>query len=223
MFLEWVELPTSHLTELAAFYGDVLGLPVTREGEAVSVNVGVSILRFIPAAEAASPFHFAFNVPSAQFAEAVAWLEARVPLIAGENGETSTQSQRWNADMTYFRDPAGHIGELIARHDLPEPAADLFNARSLFEVSEIGLAVNDVIAAASQLEAAGVPSYRCVPDSSFMSIGDEHGLFIVVRAGRMWFPDRITPAQSQPLRARFRQGSRRFTLSVGANSAITLV
>ena len=221
MLLEWIELPSSHLGDLEAFYGNVLGLPVARDGEALSVTVGDSTLRFIPS-ETASPFHFAFNVPSTQFAEAVAWLEARVPLIVYETGETTGHSERWNADMTYFRDPAGHIGELIARHEPPFPAMGPFGPASLSEISEIGLAVADVIAAAQQLEAVGVPPYRCVPDPSFMSVGDAHGLFIVVRAGRLWFPDRITPALAQPLRAGFRQDGRRFTLTADANGALTL-
>lgn len=222
MFLDWLELPTSHLPELNSFYGGLLGLPVERAGGTVSVTVGASTLRFVEAAAPAFPFHFAFNVPPSQFADAVAWLETRTPPIRYETGETSGHSDNWNADMVYFRDPAGHIGELIARHDSPVATSTPCGPASLLNVSEIGLAVADVLAAARLLEGAGVPLYRCDLNSSFLSMGDEQGLFIVVAAGRLWFPDRVTPAVPQPLRVGFRQGDRSFTLSAGADGGLTL-
>ncbi len=222
MHLDSIELPSADLTELAEFYGGVFGLPVAWDGAALVVTVGVSTLRFVPADATASPFHFAFNVPSARFGEARTWLEARVPLLAGESGETVFHSQRWNADMVYYRDPAGHIGELIARHELTQAATGAFSAASLLCVSEIGLAVADVIGAAERLAAVGIQPYYADPDPGFMSLGDANGLLIVVRAGRMWYPDRITPAPAQPLRVDTRQGERRLTLSAGADGAFTL-
>lgn len=222
MHLDRIELPSGHLDQLADFYGSVFGLPVARDGAAVTATVGASALRFVPAAAPTSPFHFAFNVPSAQFADARAWLEARVPLLAGESGETVFHSGRWNADMVYYRDPAGHIGELIARREPPHSASGPFGPQSLLCVSEIGLAVADVIGAAERLAALDIPPYHADPDPGFMSLGDANGLLIVVRAGRMWYPDRITPAPAQPIRVELRQGERRLTLTADADGEFSL-
>ncbi len=122
----------------------------------------------------------------------------------------------------YFYDPAGHIGELIARHDPPVPASGPFSAHSLTCVSEIGLVVDDVLEAVNRLQALGVPLYRCEPDPDFTPMGDANGLLIVVRAGRTWYPDRIVPANPQPLRVTFRQGERQFTLEANADAGFTL-
>jgi catechol 2,3-dioxygenase-like lactoylglutathione lyase family enzyme len=222
MRIEALELPSSKRDELADFYGRVLGLPTAQEGESLAVTVGASTLRFVPAHQPAFPFHFAFNVPSAQWPEALAWLQARTPLIAGAADERVFHSSNWNADMAYFYDPAGHIGELIARHDPPVPASGAFGAQGLACVSEIGLAVNDVLAAVDQLQAVGVPLYRAEPDADFTPMGDANGLLIVVRAGRLWVPDRIVPATPQPLGVTFRQDGRRIALAASADGSFTL-
>jgi hypothetical protein len=53
-------------------------------------------------------------------------------------------------------------------------------------------------------------------------MGDANGLLIVVRAGRLWVPDRIVPATPQPMRITFRQDGRRIALAASADGSFTL-
>ena len=86
--------------------------------------------------------------------------------------------------MLYFTDPCGNILELIARYTLPRPQhADL-----LVNVSEVGMAVQDVPDTVERLRSAlGVGEYG-EGSASFSPAGTHAGLFIVVQAGRPWFP-----------------------------------
>jgi hypothetical protein len=44
------------------------------------------------------------------------------------------------------------------------------------------------------------PIYDGAGSDTFTAVGDEHGLFIVVKRGRIWFPDTGTPADLFPVR-----------------------
>ncbi|RIH83021.1 hypothetical protein Mterra_02427 [Calidithermus terrae] len=196
-------LSTGRLAELRAFYAGVLELPVVDETPgAVTFGVGASRLTFEQAAGGSSPFyHFAFNVPEHRFAEAEAWARERVRLIPDAQGQDTFRSENWNAHMLYFYDPAGNIGELIARHTLPGGGGGPFTARSLEGVSEIGVASEDVPATVARLQRRTAAAlYRAELNDAFVPVGDEHGLFIVVRRGRVWFPDTGKAAQPAPFR-----------------------
>ena len=173
---------------LRSFYGDALGLPLLDAPDAaLTVHAGATKLVFERDPAVAAPYHFAFNIPENKLAAAKAWLAGRAVLLT-QGGEDEFHSEGWDADMLYFEDPAGNVLELIARHTLPNAAPGGFGPRDLLEVSEIGLPVDDVPATVSALgEALGARPYREGGDS-FAPIGDEHGLCIVVRTGRPWFP-----------------------------------
>lgn len=194
---------TDRLAELKAFYAGVLELPVLEETpEAVTFGVGTSRLTFEQAQGGTGPFyHFAFNVPEHRFAEARAWAQQRVALIRDAQGRDAFCSENWKAHMLYFYDPAGNIGELIARHTLPSHSDEPFSSRSLECLSEIGVTTDDVPATVARLrQRTGAALYHAELNDTFVPVGDEHGLFIVVRRGRVWFPDTGKPAQPAPLR-----------------------
>lgn len=196
-------LSTGRLAELRVFYAEVLELPVVAEAPgAVTFGVGASRLTFEQATDGSSPFyHFAFNVPEHRFAEAEAWARERVRLIPDAQGQNTFRSENWNAHMLYFYDPARNIDELIARHTLPGDGGGPFTAQSLECVSEIGAASEDVSATVDRLQQRTAAAlYRAELNDTFVPLGDEHGLFIVVQRGRVWFPDTGKAAEPAPFR-----------------------
>lgn len=199
-----VEISTPNPARAREFYAGVLGFPVTRESDnGFSVAVGNSTLTF-RAGEVSGVYHLAFNVPENRFPEAESWARARFPLLTDPEGREIFHSESWNAAMLYFADPDGNILELIARHTLPGSRRDDF---TILSISEVGVSSDDVPALAEEL---GLPPYR-KGDDSFRPVGDEEGLFILVRAGRLWFPDGTKPAAVASLAVTFEErGQRRF-------------
>ncbi|MER3554387.1 MAG: hypothetical protein C4331_08555 [Meiothermus sp.] len=197
----WVE--THRLDEVLEFYSKVLELPVLeRTDDAVTFQIGASKLTFEQAEAGERPFyHFAFNIPSNQLAEAKAWVERRAKLIQDGHGRDAFHFENWNVDAFYFYDPAGNIAEFIARHTLDNRSNETFSASSLLCISEIGIVCDDVPATAKWLQRqTGAPLYHTEVNDSFLPVGDEHGLFIVVKRGRIWFPDTGKAAEPAPFR-----------------------
>jgi len=152
----------------------------------------------------AAIYHFAFNIPENQFAEARAWLTQRVPLVLGPDGEDLFTFESWNSHAIYFYDAAGNIVEFIARHDLPNSSNQPFGPASLLSVSEIGWVVADVRAAVDTLQNdLGLSVYANSLSDEFAAVGDPNGLFIVVKQERPWFPDtrHILSAKPAPIHA----------------------
>ena len=91
----------------------------------------------------------------------------------------------WNAHSIFFLDPAGNVVEYIARHDLKNPAKGSFGVGDILYASEIAFIVDDVAAFSSTLtELAGVGQYRG-GDDQFRAMGDERGLLLVMKRGRV--------------------------------------
>jgi catechol-2,3-dioxygenase len=194
-----LRLQTHRLTDLRAFYREKLHFPIREEtSDSVTFQVGTTSLTFVQAPENVSrPFyHFAFNIPENKLPGATQWLAERTPLAA--SGKVY-HFPNWNAHAVYFYDPAGNLGELIARHDLPNARDGAFVADDILCASEIGLVVKDVPAAVQALQTRlGLPTYR-EGSPVFQPVGDEHGLLIVAQEGRPWmdraaaiFPTAVT-------------------------------
>lgn len=203
MQIERVTLASRDLEAQRHFYGELMGLPTQVDGEgALHVQVGPSELIFRHD-ESVKPFyHIAFNIATNQAEAAAAWAQARFPILDARGGLIS-HSEGWNADMFYFYDADGNIVELIARHTLPELGAEEFGPREIQRISEVGIPVEDVPGTVDRFEQGlALPLYDC-DRVRFNAMGDEHGLFIVVAAGRNWFPTQ-TPAQPLPLTVEMR-------------------
>ena len=216
MKIETLELQAGDLNALEAFYAGALGLPITRRG---ATSLGVSVGRSQLAFEAApnSPrgvYHFAFNIPGSQLAEARAWLAPRANLIRSARDEEAFDFASWNASACYFYDPAGNIVELIARRDLGAEAQGAFSAASLLSISEVGLATESVPATVKLLQAElELPIFRGSSGDDFAALGNDEGLLIIVRVGRAWFPDTGRPAELLPLRVDLASGAGQFRVT----------
>ena len=198
MLLTDLTLETSRLAQLRSFYAHALGLPVVAESHGgIRIQAGTSAIHFKQARDGSSPFyHLAFNIPENKLSGAIGWMAGRADLLPVEasRGPIADFSS-WNAHAIYFLDPAGNILELIARHSLPNAAPGPFTAADILCVSEIALVVPDVPAASARIRRdLGAPAYGD-PSDEFAAVGDEHGLFIVVKTGRAWFPTRVRPAE----------------------------
>lgn len=191
--------------QLLEFYTQVLELPKIGED---TVRVGSSTLAFEPARAGETPFyHFAFNIPHNQLQEAKAWAETRVTLIPDAKDEVWLRSKTWEADMFYFYDPAGNILEFIARHTLANSSSQPFSVSSLLSISEIGLVCEDVPTTVAKLQSkTEAPIYRTEVNETFVPLGDENGLFIVVRQGRIWAPDTGKAAMVAPFKVVLENG-----------------
>ncbi|MDQ3707203.1 MAG: VOC family protein [Chloroflexota bacterium] len=203
-----VALFTNSLEAQVRFYMNVLHLPTVADSESLHIQVGSSELTFRQSTgNQTHAYHFAFNIPENRFEEAKAWIAEHIPLIANSSGEDSFDFKNWNAHSCYFRDAAGNILEFIARHGLPNASDMPFDEQGILSISEIGIASDDVIATVEQLQGAGMPIYDGAGSDTFAAVGDEHGLLIVVRHGRIWFPDTGTPADLVPLKVVVSLGS----------------
>jgi catechol 2,3-dioxygenase-like lactoylglutathione lyase family enzyme len=188
-------LTAASLDEMKAFYQRSLGLPVLEDRpDRLTVAAGATTIAFVPARpDGGRPFyHFAFNIPENKVRAARAWQLERSPLLPiparlrdPEYPDDVVDYSHWNAHSLFFFDPAGNVVEYIARHDLGNAAAGPFTSRDILYASEIGLIVDDVPATAATLRGVvGVDQYRGGSDQ-FTALGDERGLLLVMRRGRV--------------------------------------
>lgn len=189
MEFETVQLDTTCLNELQSFYAETLNLPVQADktGE-ISINIGDTTLVFHETERETDPYyHFAVNIPEHRFDDATAWMMERVDLVADDDGHTEFSFGFMNAHAIYFTDPAGNIGELIARHDHPSASDEPFDSGSFIEISEVGLPVPDIPTALADFKSEfALTAWH--DEDAFNCVGDDRGMFIVVPVDRSWFP-----------------------------------
>ncbi|GAA4006343.1 hypothetical protein GCM10022631_17190 [Deinococcus rubellus] len=184
-----LELACHNLEAQKQFYAEILGLTLLESSDSgFSVQVGRTRLTFRLRPERHGVYHFAFNIPENQVAEAKSWIQQRAALLEEDGNDEFTASAAWNARMFYFRDPDGNILECIARHRLANASSQAFGPASLLNVSEIGWPVGDVQRDVERLQQQPGLSVFGTPSSAFTPLGDDEGLLIVVELGRPWFP-----------------------------------
>jgi catechol-2,3-dioxygenase len=184
--------PTATMQE---FYHQRLGLPVLEaSNERLTIAAGQTTLTFHSQPEATPrPFyHFAFNIPENKVRAAWAWQKERSPLLPipprlrdSRFPDDVVNYAHWNAHSIFFFDPAGNVVEYIARHDLPNAVDGDFTSNDILYASEIAFVTDDVSALSGRIqEIAGIEPYRG-GNEDFMALGDEHGLLLVMRRGRV--------------------------------------
>ena len=188
-----LQMGTADLQRARLFWTQTMGLEELSSGpDFVTLVAGETHWTLTQSTPSPAIAHFAFNVPENRFAEAVAWLRERVPLLSSAHGnETLFDFTNWNAHAVYFTDADGNIAELIARHTLASSRRERFE---ILGISEIGVVTGDVPGTVAQL---GLPAYR-QGSSQFQPVGDEEGLLIVVQRDRPWYPDNRHTAQPIP-------------------------
>jgi catechol-2,3-dioxygenase len=195
-----LQLLTGNLEVQKSFYGSVLGLPILESDvQHLTIQVGSSRLKFTRQSEFSGHYHFAFDVPENQLESAKIWLEARATLIPDLDGTKVFGGGDWNSDAVYFRDSHGNILELIARHELTNASQTEFSSASLLNISEIGLACNNVPDVVKWLKQhLNLEIYKSSSDT-FAPVGNAHGLLILVQNAREWFPSTGVHATPQPI------------------------
>jgi catechol 2,3-dioxygenase-like lactoylglutathione lyase family enzyme len=186
MHLAEITLASQRPAQQRRFYAEALGLEAGAAGDVVRVRAGAGRLVFVPGAP--SPQHIAFRIPSAAYADALAWLGERAELLTGADGSYRFAFPDWNADAMYFRDPDGNVLELIAHHGLPEPYEPPFAPDTLLGVCEVGMPADDVAAFLVWLEGRAGARRWSGDGVSFAAAGDKRGSLIVVPRGRAWHP-----------------------------------
>jgi len=182
---------------MKTFYGKTLDLRLFNERpDRFSVEAGETTITFVTSTETAggrAPFyHFAFNIPENKIVKALEWQKGRTPMLAIPERNRAegfppevVDYRHWNAHSVFFLDPAGNVLEYIARHDLKNADPHPFGWADILHVSEIGLVVDDVTATAGALEGmAAVAPYKG-GDNDFTAMGDEYGLLLVLKRGRV--------------------------------------
>lgn len=202
------------LPEMRTFYRDQIGLPVLDEDTgSLTLGAGPTRLTFVEAEpDHGKPFyHFAFNIPENKILPAREWQLKRTPIIPpGEDlrdprfPDDIVDFSHWNAHSVFFWDPAGNLVEYIARHDLRNGAPGPFGSDDILYASEIGIIVDDVDATAAGLkETFELEQYRGGSEA-FRAVGDEHGLLLAMKRGRMLGFGEARPADVFPTEARIR-------------------
>jgi catechol-2,3-dioxygenase len=190
-------LLTSRLEEQTKFYSEILGFKAIEKTEDhSSFKIGSSILSFY-FRENATPYHFAFNIPSNQINDALTWARPKVEILRDDDNNEIQDFKDWNAKAIYFYDMDNNIVELIARKNLKNESTTTFRAESMVCISEIGMPVNNMERTYHHLNLIKkLPIYSGDLDA-FCAGGDEHGLFIIVnKEKKKWFPTDDIPQSS---------------------------
>jgi catechol 2,3-dioxygenase-like lactoylglutathione lyase family enzyme len=192
-----ITLSTSKLEEQYEYYSKVLEFKIIKKtSNEFSIEIGESILKFIEVKDGSEPFyHFAINIPTNKYLKAQKWLASRTPVLMNEEtGGGILYFDFWDAHAMYFKDPAGNIGELIARHTLSNEREGEFGISDMLYISEIGTPVEDPKLFAEELKSSyGLDAY-----GESMFIGDETGMFVIPPTNRLWFPENIQRAGVYP-------------------------
>lgn len=181
------------------FYVERLGIPFAATGrDFFELQLQQTTVRF-EKVDGAHPYHFAFNIPSNKAREALSWLKERVEILSFQDQELIDFSN-WNAWAMYFYDADKNIVEFISRHKINQYYTEPFSAKQLISISEIGMAVNDIKKAYTQMHRQTNIDIFDGNFDRFCAVGDDHGLFILVdKKKKNWFPkdDPAYPADFQ--------------------------
>lgn len=201
MHIRQVQLATRSLDDTARFY-ERLGCTVSAADDSVRVTVGASQLVFRALDGMTGAHHLAFTIPTGTFADAKRRL-AEVATVLGADGVDEFEGPAgWDSRSVYFEGPDRQLLELIERRELPDgsPAPTDGDAPQhapqhapqlaslLVSVSEVGIAVPDVLGTVEALRGHGLDPYANPPGPDFAPVGDVDGLLILVSTGRRWFP-----------------------------------
>lgn len=198
MDIRQAQLATRSLDDTARFW-ERLGCPVDRADGVVEVVVGSTRLLFRELPEMTGALHLAITIPAGTFDVAAEWIAGIATVLVDADGRDAFEGPpNWNSRSVYFEGPDQQLLELIERRDLaastsaatafaPASAAPA-SAVPLLSVSEVGIAVPDVLGAVETLRRAGLEPYADPASEGFAAVGDVDGLVILVSPERRWFP-----------------------------------
>jgi len=220
MLIKELRLHTKHLLSLYYFYKDLLQLPVIQIKNQIIVSAGETKLIFDEISDAAAPFyHFAFNIPSNKFEEALYWIESKVALLWLEDYKCFIADfVNWHAKSFYFKDPAGNILEMIVRFDLNDKADSPFFSGHIRQISEIGIVFStdtfdkEINTFMDKYSLSYFDKHPPLP--YFRAIGNDEGLFIAVPENRIWFSTKNDAAKKFFIEVFFIQNDKQYHLKM---------
>jgi catechol-2,3-dioxygenase len=188
MKIKEIKLLTNNIESLKHFYVEIMGLSISKSTNiSVTFHAGESLLTFTECENPENPYyHYAFNITENKIEKAMDWLKAREIGLNLIDGKEDYYSATWNAHSIYFYDPAGNIVEFIARHNLASHSDGEFISADILNISEIGLAVEDLGKAVEYLLSYYKEQIYISSNSMFAPIGDEAGLLILSSLNRNW-------------------------------------
>lgn len=191
MDIRQAQLATRSLDATARFW-ERLDCPVDRADGVVEVVVGSTRLLFRELPGMTGALHLAITIPAGTFDLAAEWIAGIATVLVDADGRDAFEGPpNWNSRSVYFEGPDQQLLELIERRDLVAPAAPASapaSAVPLLSVSEVGIAVPDVLGAVETLRRAGLEPYADPAGEGFAAVGDVDGLVILVSPERRWFP-----------------------------------
>lgn len=204
MKLAHIQIETNNIEQTAAFYQDILELPIIeKDSDSFSIQAGNSVLKFLQNTQFKSIYHFAFNIPENKLDEAIQWSKNKVGLILIKDQNVITNFENWNAHAVYFYDNNGNLLEFIARHDLNNAQTEKFSSKAILNISEIGIVNKNPLELGKELIAQHDLEFFSKNDNSelFAAVGDDEGLLIMVQPNRNWYPTQ-TPSESNKTEVR---------------------
>lgn len=192
MHIQTVVIAVPDPPKSAHFFRETLDLPVTERNDTVRVQVGTSNL-VLEKGEAgpAGYYHLAFDIPENSIVAARDLLRSRMPIIPAGNDGIVPGTSSWDSHSVYFNAPGNLTLEVIARHRQKNAISTPFTLANIQHISEVGIPVEDTICATQEIKAAfGLDPFD-PPSNTFAPVGTDDGLIILVRSGRIWFPDQV--------------------------------
>ena len=189
MKIQELTIFTNQLVEQRQFYSEILELDILSESkDFVLFNIGSSNLKFVKREKLATPYHFAFNIPSKKEKDALEWIKTRAEVLKMKGNEIQ-DFDSWNAKAVYFYDLDNNIVELISRRNLNYRSTEKFNRNSLLEISEIGIPTTNIEKVFTFLNKKLGLSIFDGGFNDFCAIGKETGLFICINKNiKGWYP-----------------------------------
>lgn len=199
-----IELQTDNIDETEMFYRNIFGLNLINKSQhEISFEAGKSTLTFKQTSNLKPTYHFAFNIPNNKIEEAIIWASSRFKLIHNDESGIIANFETWNAKAIYFYDNNNNILEFIARFDLKNSTEKEFDVSSILSISELGIVVDEPLKFANNLVETYQLDYfdKSNKSESFVGLGNDNGLMIIVKKNRKWFPtDQIAEKHTARIR-----------------------
>jgi catechol 2,3-dioxygenase-like lactoylglutathione lyase family enzyme len=179
--IQHVTCLATNLDAMKSFYAGTLQMPVVEESaDQFTVQVGASTLTY-RRSDSPAFYHLAFLLAPEAFEGMKAHLTAAPGLLAEADGTVLFTSGQWKANHFYFEDPDRNILEILGT------TAGESAAAPWARIGEVGLPLPNLAEFMHQI-AHLVPTEMAPDDETFQFYGNEHGLLVLVREGRPWFP-----------------------------------
>ncbi|MBD3165671.1 hypothetical protein GF324_03670 [bacterium] len=219
MYFLKLHLHAADLKATAAFYNDVLDLPILYHTDSnLSLQAGATTLYFSRAHEGTKPhYHFAFRIPEERFQDLRLHLEENIELLPNlerEQSHVHDHPDLEQARSLYFKDPAGNLVEAIMRPLTGTKAATPFGSGWVESINEIGMPASDVEGVAQLLKKnIKLPFYHRMSDH-VIAYGDSHAMLLVVERGWQWTPKSYEGAQVYPVEVTIADAPKKTVFSV---------